>query len=158
MTTLKEIKDDLGRVAHASQLKATVAMLIGYLEEAGVQTEAEKEAKVNEERHRQVAQALTIEDLDAVVEGWGADFQPDADLERAVDERDVYLREQEAAAEAEPEIEVGDYPTWLKAKLQAEAGKRGLSTAGTNAELADRLAKDDEARAATAAATGEATA
>lgn len=151
MTTKREIREDLAKVAHASQLKATVEMLLAYLDEAGVQTPAEEEAKVNEERHQQVAQAQTVQELDAAVEGWGADFQPDADLERAVDERDAYLAQQETADEAatqEPGIEVGDYSTWSKTKLQAEARARGLATSGTVAELADRLTKDDEKRAA----------
>lgn len=171
MTTLKEIKDDLQRVAHASQLKTTVAMLIGYLEQAGVQTPDEKEATVNEQRHREVAEAQTVQALDAVVEGWGADFRPDADLERAVDERDAYLREQAQADEGTGEvsgaagdesagIETGDYTSWDKTRLVNQARVRELPVSGTKDELAARLAKDDERRqaeadAAASASTGE---
>lgn len=149
MTTLKDIKDQLEHVAHASQNKAVLGLLIGYLEEAGVQTPAEKEAKMNEERHRQVAEATTIEELDAAVEGWGADFQPDGDLERAVDQRDAYLREREEADQKAQEADT-DYPEWGKVKLQAEARKRGLAVSGSKEELADRLTKDDQARQAEA--------
>jgi hypothetical protein len=166
MTTLKGIEADLAHVAHASQNKAVLGQLLAYLREAGVRTPEEKEIEMNEERHRRVAQAETVQELDAVVEGWGADFKPDADLERAVDERDAYLAQQQKAADeasdaadAEPVApETGDYASWDKTKLVNESRNRQLPVSGTKDELVARLAKDDERReadAAVAAATGE---
>jgi hypothetical protein len=155
MTTLNEIKQELDRCTHASQYGRVVAMLLGYLQESGVQTPAEKEQAVNEQRHQQVAQASTTEELDEVVKGWGADFKPDDDLVRAVDERDAYLAGQAvdavdeasgAAGDESAAVETGDYTSWDKNRLAKQARTRGLPVSGTKDELADRLAKDDQKR------------
>lgn len=165
MTTKADIKLALEDVTHASQTKGVVAMLLGYLAEAGVESpdeaKARKEQEMNEQRHRELAEASTVEQVDELANGWAADEDTDDDLRRAAAERRALLADQEQADADEQKangslIETGDYSAWDKPKLQAQLRARELPVSGTKEELAARLVKDDEKRQADAdAATGE---
>lgn len=150
MTTQADIKRALEDVTHASQTKSVVAMLLGYLHEAGVRSpeeiEQEERAMYVEDLHRRLAETETTRDVDELVQQAGEDGTDEAFVRAAAERRQV-LGQREADDSQQAESNVRDYGIMSYAELQAEAKGRGLAATGSKADLVARLSEDDRSKA-----------
>lgn len=147
---IQEIRDDLAKVTHASQLNKTLSMLLTYLEErepaerGSLEADAadsEESDMYSEQVHQRLAGITELDELDQLIDEVSGTEADDEEFRTAAAQRRSVLQSKAQASDGSSAA--ADYRASNKAELQAEAERRGLATGGTKEDLVARLVEDD---------------